>query len=98
MTMAFPLSCSSIASARRATVTPPCFVWHTWEDNGVPVENSLNFAAALRQAKVPFDLHIYEKGQHGIGLAAKPPFRDVHPWARDCVFWLQQRGFVRPRP
>ncbi len=75
--------------------TPPCFVWHTWEDAGVPVENSLEFAAALRQAKVPFDLHVYQKGQHGIGLADKPPFHNVHPWARDCVFWLQARGFVK---
>ncbi|MCB1128536.1 MAG: alpha/beta hydrolase, partial [Verrucomicrobiae bacterium] len=39
--------------------TPPCFVWHTWEDQAVPVENSLQFAAALRRAGVPFDLHIY---------------------------------------
>jgi acetyl esterase/lipase len=75
--------------------TPPCFLWHTWEDTAVPVENSLNFAAALRQAKVVFDLHIYEKGRHGIGLADKPPFRNVHPWAHDCVFWLRERGFVR---
>lgn len=75
--------------------TPPCFVWHTWEDSGVPVENSLQFAAALRRAGVPFDLHVYEKGPHGIGLAAKPPFANPHPWAADCVFWLKGRGFVR---
>lgn len=75
--------------------TPPCFVWHTWEDTAVPVENSLQFAGALRRAGVPFDLHIYQKGAHGIGLAAKPPFLNPHPWAADCLFWLKTRGFVR---
>lgn len=70
-------------------------MWHTWEDTAVPVENSLQFAAALRRAGVPFDLHIYQKGAHGIGLAAKPPFTGAHPWAADCVFWLRTRGFVR---
>jgi acetyl esterase/lipase len=75
--------------------TPPCFVWHTWEDTAVPVENSLQFAAALRRAGVPFDLHIYEKGAHGIGLQGKPPFENVHPWATDLSFWLRERGFAR---
>jgi acetyl esterase/lipase len=74
--------------------TPPCFVWHTWEDPVVPVENSLQFASALRKAGVPFDLHIYEKGRHGLGLASPPPFAQPHPWAADCVFWLRERGFV----
>lgn len=74
--------------------TPPCFVWHTFEDSGVPVENSLDFAAALRRAGVPFDLHVYEKGRHGIGLQDKPPFAKVHPWARDLAFWLRGRGFA----
>lgn len=75
--------------------TPPCFVWHTFEDDGVPVENSLGFASALRRAGVPFDLHIYEKGRHGIGLGDKPPFANTHPWAADCLFWLKTRGFLR---
>ena len=74
--------------------TPPCFIWHTWEDGGVKMENSLDFAAALRRNKVPFDLHIYEKGRHGIGLADKPPFAHPHPWAGDLVFWLKERKFV----
>lgn len=74
--------------------TPPCFIWHTWEDQAVPIENSLQFATALRKAGVPFDLHIYEKGRHGIGLASKPPFSGAHPWAADCVFWLKERGFL----
>lgn len=75
---------------------PPVFVWHTVEDTAVPVENALLFADGLRKAGVPFDLHVYEKGRHGIGLSAKPPaFENPHPWARDLVFWMRGRGFLR---
>ncbi|MGO9244259.1 MAG: alpha/beta hydrolase [Verrucomicrobiia bacterium] len=69
--------------------TPPCFIWATDEDTTVPVENSLLFAEALRKAGVPFDLHIYQHGKHGMGLAGD------HPWTRDCLFWLQSQGFVK---
>ncbi len=62
--------------------TPPCFIWHTGEDAGVPLENSLAFAAALRQKKVPFELHVYNKGRHGLGLGA--PF----DWGRECLRWI----------
>jgi acetyl esterase/lipase len=78
--------------------TPPCFVWHTFEDAGVPVENTLQFAAALRKAGVPFDLHVYERGPHGMGLGSRQPITDPakrHPWTRDCEFWLKARGFAR---
>ncbi|HVY71448.1 MAG TPA: alpha/beta hydrolase [Verrucomicrobiae bacterium] len=75
--------------------TPPCFIWHTFEDQAVKVENSLEFAAALRRAGVPFDLHVYQKGRHGIGLNDKPPFANPHPWAADCLFWLKEQGFVK---
>ena len=78
--------------------TPPCFIWHTWEDDAVKVENSLDFAAALRKAGVPFDLHIYQKGPHGIGLSigkngAAPG--EVHPWAKDLMVWLKVQGFAK---
>jgi acetyl esterase/lipase len=74
--------------------TPPCFLWHTWEDAAVPVENTLQFADALRKAGVPFDLHIYQKGGHGLGLGSRnwdPTHR--HPWTGDLVFWLKTQGF-----
>jgi acetyl esterase/lipase len=74
--------------------TPPCFIWQTFEDKTVPVENSLLFAGALRRAGVPFDLHIYQHGGHGMGLADKPPFAHPHPWADDCLFWLKAQKFV----
>lgn len=78
--------------------TPPTFIWHTWEDKAVKVENSLMFAEALQRAGVPFDLHVYQKGAHGIGLSkgqngVAPD--DVHPWGKDLVFWLKVNGFVR---
>lgn len=75
--------------------TPPCFLWHTWEDRGVKVENTLMFADALRKNAVPFDLHIYQKGGHGMGLGDKPPFTKAHPWSADLIFWLKLQGFVR---
>jgi len=62
--------------------TPPCFIWHTAEDQSVPVENSMMFAAALRREGVPFELHVYAKGGHGLGLRA------AFPWAEDCLRWL----------
>lgn len=75
--------------------TPPCFIWLTSEDKTVPPENSLMFAEALQKDHVPYDLHIYEKGRHGLGLDDKPPFNHPHPWANDCLFWLKQHGFVK---
>ena len=76
--------------------TPPCFIWHTGEDKGVPVENALLFAAALRKAGVPFDLHVYQKGPHGLGLGSRDydPAKWL-PWTRDCIYWLREQGFVK---
>ncbi|HWX23279.1 MAG TPA: alpha/beta hydrolase [Candidatus Binatia bacterium] len=76
--------------------TPACFIWHTWEDNAVPVENSLQFAEALRKNHVPFDLHIYQKGGHGLGLGTRDwePARR-HPWTGDLVYWLKAQGFTK---
>lgn len=48
---------------------PPTFLWHTYADSAVPVENSLLYVAVLRQAKVPVEFHMYPKGEHGLSLA-----------------------------
>ena len=77
------------------TNTPPCFLWTTFEDKTVPMENTMLFAEALRKNHVPFDLHVYQKGGHGMGLKDKPPFAHPHPWAGDCLFWLKAQGFVK---
>ncbi len=72
--------------------TTPTFIWHTVEDKAVPVENALMFASALRRAGVPFSLHIYEKGGHGLGLGrAGAP---APPWADQCLYWLRERKFI----
>ena len=74
------------------TDTPPCFLWSTFEDRSVPVENTLMFASALRRAGVPFSLHIYEKGVHGAGLGI--PTRAAPPWPADLLYWLHERKFI----
>ena len=53
------------------TGMPPVFLWHTGADTVVPVENSMLLASALRSAGVPFELHIYPQGVHGLALANK---------------------------
>lgn len=74
---------SSMSLDNRITPkTPPCFLWHTVEDPGVPLENSMRFASSLRRESVPFELHIYEKGKHGLGLKAE------FAWESDLLRWL----------
>lgn len=75
--------------------TPPTFLWHTFEDNSVPVENTLLFAQALRNKNIPFELHIYPKGPHGLSLAneeTQEAGRGVYPnvatWMELCITWL----------
>jgi acetyl esterase/lipase len=71
------------------TNTPPTFLWHTMEDTAVPAQNSMLYAMALQKNKVPYELHIYEKGRHGIGLA------NGHPWTEQCLRWLKLHSFVK---
>ena len=70
---------------------PPCFMWHTAEDGGVPVENSLMLAAALSKKKIPFELHVFPYGHHGLGLA--PENESVRQWAPLLVKWLKLYKF-----
>lgn len=72
--------------------TPPTFIWHTVEDKSVAVENALLFASALRRAGVPFSLHIYELGAHGLGFGR--PDRPAPPWADQLLHWFKERKFV----
>jgi len=73
--------------------TPPTFLVHAMSDPGVPVENSLMFAGALRRAGVPREIHLYERGGHGFGLAKDDPV--LSTWPDRCVTWLRLHGFVR---
>jgi acetyl esterase/lipase len=75
--------------------TPPAFLIHTVNDAAVPVENSLLFAAALRKAGVPYEMHLYERGPHGFGLGANDPI--LSSWPQRCADWLRLHGFAAPR-
>jgi acetyl esterase/lipase len=77
--------------------TPPAFLWHTFEDTRVTVEHSLLVAGALYENGVPFELHVYEKGRHGMGLAKDDPEKDdphVATWADLCAQWLEGMGWT----
>jgi acetyl esterase/lipase len=69
--------------------TPPAFIWHTVEDSGVKVENAMLFAQSLRKAGVEFELHLFSKGHHGLGLALDLP--SVSKWVDLCDLWLKAR-------
>jgi acetyl esterase/lipase len=72
--------------------TPPTFLVHTSEDSGVRPENSVLFYLALKKNNVPAELHIYEKGRHGLGLGEKDtPFAS---WPDRCIAWMKGRGFL----
>lgn len=71
--------------------TPPAFIWHTAEDDCVPVQNSLILAHAMAEKGVSFEMHIYPKGYHGLGLAPEWPHESA--WRMDCCNWLLKMGF-----
>jgi acetyl esterase/lipase len=71
--------------------TPPVFMWHTAEDPSVPVKNSLSFAAALSDNKVPFELHVFPEGRHGLGM--KPDVPHILIWPELAARWLRNMGW-----
>ena len=74
--------------------TPPTFLAHTDADTVVPAENPLLFTLALRRAKVPVELHLFERGAHGLGLGRDNlPFGE---WPGLCARWLEGQGFLAP--
>lgn len=84
---------SSLCNDRMVTPqTPPTFLVHTTEDTGVPPQNSVLFYMALCKHKVPAEMHIFEKGRHGLGLGPKElPYAS---WPDRCRAWLQSRGIL----
>lgn len=75
--------------------TPPSFLFHTGEDTGVPPENNVLFYLALRKHKVPAELHIYQKGQHGLGLGTGSPV--LNSWGNRLEDWLRTNGLLTQR-
>ncbi|MGJ3191698.1 alpha/beta hydrolase [Paenarthrobacter sp. FR1] len=72
--------------------TPPAFLWHTADDESVPVSHSLAYAGALSRAGVSAELHVFPSGIHGIGLAAGTPGADK--WTGLCAGWLRRLGWA----
>jgi acetyl esterase/lipase len=76
--------------------TPPTFLFHTTTDTTVPPENSALFYLALRKAGVPAELHIYERGPHGVGLASTD--EALSNWPARLAAWLRIRGLLNAAP
>ncbi len=73
--------------------TPPTFLFHTNADTTVPAENSVLFYLALRKAGVPAEMHIYERGPHGVGLA--PTDEALSSWPARLADWMRVRGLLK---
>jgi acetyl esterase/lipase len=73
--------------------TPPTFLFHTSADTAVPAENSVRFYLALRKAGVPAEMHIFQNGPHGVGLA--PTDATLSAWSGLLANWLRERGLLR---
>ncbi len=67
--------------------TPPCFIWHTAEDETVDLVHSLKMTQALKEKSVPVELHVFPKGPHGLGLAQAT--KDVSKWPELSADWIK---------
>jgi acetyl esterase/lipase len=82
-----------LSSEKQVTAqTPPTFLFHTSDDAGVPVENSVFFFLALRKAGVAAEMHLYQHGRHGVGLAQSDPV--LATWTARLADWLKLRGLT----
>ena len=72
--------------------TPPTFIYHTFTDQTVPVEQPLRFYDALVKAGVPSELHIFANGPHGTGLGKGDPALDQ--WPNLLENWLRAHGLL----
>ena len=72
--------------------TPPAFLFLAEDDHTVPIQNSINYFKALSKFKIPAELHIYEKGGHGFGLADKGGTESG--WTKACEHWLKEIGML----
>jgi len=88
-----PKLVESLSNEMQVTAqTPPTFLFHTNADTGVPPENSMLFYMALRKAGVPAEIHIYERGPHGVGLAQTD--QPLSTWPSRLADWLRVRGLL----
>jgi acetyl esterase/lipase len=88
-----PKLIDQLSNERHVTAqTPPTFLFHTTADTGVPVENSVRFYLALRKANVPAEMHVFENGPHGVGLALGDPA--LSAWPVLLTNWMRGRGLL----
>lgn len=85
---------SMSAETRVTPDTPPSFLFSTTDDKTVPVMNSVMFYEALIKAGVPAEMHIFQHGAHGAGLAASNP--DLSVWPSLLIKWMRERGYAGP--
>ncbi len=74
--------------------TPPTFIFTTTEDKTVPVLNSVIFYEALVKAGVPAEMHVFQQGAHGAGLAVANP--QLRVWSELLIKWMRERGYAAP--
>lgn len=74
--------------------TPPCWLYSTNADTGVPCENVILFFEAMRKAHVPGELHIFQPGHHGLGMAQSIP--DLAVWPGMLINWMGLNGWMKP--
>lgn len=71
--------------------TPPAFIIHGSNDSAVPVQNSIQFYTAMQEHNIPVEMHLFEDGPHGFGLAPDDP--ELSHWIDLCEQWMKSRGF-----
>lgn len=76
--------------------TPPTFIFQTDEDSAVPAENAVSFYLALRKHHVPAELHLYQRGPHGVGLMQGDPI--LGTWPEHLAAWLRNNSFLSAAP
>lgn len=85
---------SMSAETRVTADTPPTFLFSTTDDKTVPIANSVMFYDALVKAGVPVEMHIFQHGAHGAGLASANP--DLSVWPSLLIQWMRERGYAAP--
>jgi acetyl esterase/lipase len=89
-----PELAKSLSGERAVTKeTPPTFLFQTNEDTAVPAENAVHYYLALRRAGVPAEMHVFEKGPHGVGLANDDPA--LSAWSGLLANWLRTRKLIK---
>ena len=71
--------------------TAPAFIWHTFNDNGVPIQNTLLYAGAMAAAGVPFEYHVYPDGVHGLSLCNRETSSGMDFFDKPaCAGWIKE--------